>query len=202
MPTELTPNLREQIVSHLRRRILGGEFHPGESLIEATFSQEFGVSRGPIRDAFLTLSKEGLLIAKPNVGVKVAPAPSPFKRALAIDLRRTIESAVLTRWFEAPDKQLVAGLRRNLHEYEKVCSAGTDMARVVEVDMDFHRLIVGSVDEGRVLYLWQPVIMQTFLRYSRHRTLMESHAEHAAIFASIEAGEIKEAVRRLVTHIQ
>ncbi len=202
MPVALSPNLRDQIAAHLRRRILGGLLAPGRPLIEVTVSQEFGVSRGPIRDAFLTLSKEGLLIAKPNVGVRVAPAPSEFKRNLAIQLRRTIERTILTRWLEQPTAGLVERLEENLEEYKRVCHAGTDMDRVVEVDMDFHRLIVASVDDGHVVSLWQPIIMQTFLRYSRHRTLLESHAEHAGILAAIKARDTDTAIQSLVTHIQ
>ena len=89
-------NLQEQVASHLRRRILSGRILPGTPLREQNLAVEFGISRGPIRDALLHLTKEGLLLAKPNVGVRVAAEPSAFKRHVIVHLRREIEASAVT----------------------------------------------------------------------------------------------------------
>jgi len=185
---KLAANLQEQVASHLRRRILSGQLLPGTPLREQTLALEFGISRGPIRDALLHLTKEGLLIAKPNVGVRVAVEPSAFKRNVIVHLRREIEASAVTAWFENRDPALLKRLDDNLAQYK-------------ELDMEFHRLLVETADKGGLVDLWQPIMMRMFLRYSRHRDLMESHNEHASIVRSMHGGREWEALEALKLHI-
>ena len=54
----------------IKEKIISGEFEPGKSLNERTLSEEFGISRTPIREALMKLSYEGWIINepyKPNV---------------------------------------------------------------------------------------------------------------------------------------
>jgi len=199
--TMLAPNLQSQVAQRLRQRILSGVLTPGTPLREQSLAKEFGISRGPIRDAFLTLSNEGLLMAKPNVGVRVADQPTVFKRGVIVQLRRTIETAALAEWFETRDEALLDRLDANLRAYESACREG-DLNPVVELDMEFHRLIVESADDGGLLGLWKPVILQMFLRYSRHRSLLESHSEHVAICEAMRTCARTTALKRLREHIQ
>lgn len=197
----LALNLQSQIVQRLRQRILSGAIPSGAPLREQSLAKEFGISRGPIRDAFLLLSKEGLLVAKPNVGMRVASEPSLFKRELIVRLRREIESTALAHWFEHRNDQLLEDLAVNLKAYKAACRKG-DLDPVVELDMEFHRQIVTAADGASLFDLWHPVTLQMFLRYSRHHTLLESHAEHLGIYDAMKAGQADLAVRRLQAHIQ
>ena len=179
---------------------MNGSLKAGMPLREQTVAEEFGISRGPIRDAFLALTKEGLLHAKPNIGVKVAHEPSPFKRQVIVTIRREIESAALAEWFVHGKPAVLDELAGNLRRYEPLCRGG-ELGPVVECDMAFHRLIVESVDEGSLLNAWLPIIRQFYLRYSRHHSLTESHAEHQSILALMRAGRCPEAVGALRSHI-
>ena len=67
--------IREQIAERIRSDVLSRRFEEGVSLREAALAQRFGVSRAPVRDALLQLTQEGLLVAKPNCGVRVGPKP-------------------------------------------------------------------------------------------------------------------------------
>ena len=52
---EIFRTLPEQIAARLQQDILGGHLKPGEPLREADLSERFGVSRGPVREAFRQL---------------------------------------------------------------------------------------------------------------------------------------------------
>jgi DNA-binding GntR family transcriptional regulator len=197
---KLAANLQEQVATHLRRRILSGQLLPGTPLREQSLAEEFGISRGPIRDALLNLTKEGLLIARPNVGVRVATEPSAFKRNVIVHLRREIEGSAVTAWFESRDPALLKKLDDNLAEYKDAC-AGSDLEKVVELDMTFHQLLVETADDGGLVDLWLPIILRMYLRYSRHRDLMESYNEHAAIAKAMHEGHEWEAMELLKQHI-
>lgn len=72
----LYPGMRgsTQVVhDHLRERILTGELTAGSELAQARVAVDYGVSRGPVREAFRMLEREGLLAAQVNQRCRVMP---------------------------------------------------------------------------------------------------------------------------------
>lgn len=65
-------SLPEQVAERLIRAILKGEYQPGARLPEPQIAAQFGVSRGPVREAFHLLAREGLVQFRPRRGVIVA----------------------------------------------------------------------------------------------------------------------------------
>jgi DNA-binding GntR family transcriptional regulator len=63
--------LPEQIAATLSDRVIRGSYSPGQRLIEAALSAEFGVSHGPIRDALRILQSSGLVTIHPYRGAHV-----------------------------------------------------------------------------------------------------------------------------------
>ncbi|MGN1267707.1 MAG: GntR family transcriptional regulator, partial [Dorea sp.] len=63
--------LRENIVEEIRMKILRKELKPGMRIVEQDLSEEFGVSRGPIREALRQLEQEGMIVYTRNVGCSV-----------------------------------------------------------------------------------------------------------------------------------
>jgi len=199
MQTKLE-STRAYLAEDFRNRIFVNEFTPGTPLREQTFARNYGVSRGPIRDVFLQLTREGLLEARPNAGVRVSEAPSPFKRRLLVQLRRRIETEALAKWFECGENLLLEQLRDNLTVFAKACRK-ENLREVVALDMAFHRAIVAAPDKASLLPVWTPIISQIFLRYSRHTSLSESCHEHRGILEAMEAHDPKTARERLARHI-
>src|SRR3954463_7206633 len=60
-----------QATAALRERLLNGEFAPGARLQQIPLSEALGISRTPLREALLTLAREGLLSYEPNRGYTV-----------------------------------------------------------------------------------------------------------------------------------
>jgi DNA-binding GntR family transcriptional regulator len=59
------------IHAHLRSQILSGELAAGSELSQARVAKECGVSRGPVREAFRLLEREGLIQAEVNQRARV-----------------------------------------------------------------------------------------------------------------------------------
>ena len=55
----------------LRKRILDGEYLPGQALMTNALASEIGVSRTPIRDALRQLEADGLVTIQPRLGASV-----------------------------------------------------------------------------------------------------------------------------------
>ena len=62
----------EMILEALREQITNGTLVPQEKLVEAEIAQQFGTSRGPVRDALKQLAVEGMVDYQPNKGCSVA----------------------------------------------------------------------------------------------------------------------------------
>ena len=50
--------LRENVAAAIRMKILNQELAPGTRIVEQSLSKEFGISRGPIREALRQLEYE------------------------------------------------------------------------------------------------------------------------------------------------
>ena len=63
--------LPEQIADDIGASIARGEFDPGARLLEQTIAEQYGVSRGPVREALRILSARGLAVIYPRRGASV-----------------------------------------------------------------------------------------------------------------------------------
>jgi DNA-binding GntR family transcriptional regulator len=72
LPPAETRSLADNVVERLRRAILAGHFAPGERLREEQHAAALAVSRGPIREAFGQLGREGLVQRRRHRGVVVS----------------------------------------------------------------------------------------------------------------------------------
>jgi len=66
-----TLSLSEQIAEHVGKSILQETYLPGEAVTEQRISEEFAVSRGPVREALRILEREGLVEIIPRRGARV-----------------------------------------------------------------------------------------------------------------------------------
>jgi Transcriptional regulators len=62
----------QQVADYLRESIYSGELRPGSALRQEAIASRLGVSRLPVREALRQLESEGLVVARPNSGAKVA----------------------------------------------------------------------------------------------------------------------------------
>ena len=64
--------VRSQVVEMLRAAITGGQFAPGQRLIEKDLCDLMGVSRPSVREALRQVESEGLIVTIPNRGPTVS----------------------------------------------------------------------------------------------------------------------------------
>ena len=64
-------NKKEKIYRTLLERILYMQYAPGQILNETTLAEEFGTSRGPLRDVLKRLEWKKLVMTMPRLGTQV-----------------------------------------------------------------------------------------------------------------------------------
>ena len=198
---EIFRTLPEQIAAHLQQDILAGRLKPGDPLREVDLSERFGVSRGPVREAFRQLTQQGLLVLEPNKGVRVAQNPSVELRPLVVQLRRTIEIFVLESIFDRITDDDIDIWDEILADIRAACEAN-DLNALTDHDLRFHQAIIKSHDDRDLFTLWQPIAMRMMMQYTRLDDLMESYREHKRILDAIRARDKTAAIAALSTNIQ
>lgn len=136
------------VVIELRRRIVSGQYKPGQRLVELSLSAELGASRTPIRLAFGELEKEGLLERLPTRGFRVR-AFNPADISDAIDVRGTLEGMAARLVAErGPSEQVLAELQdcvqsgRELLRQAGGHGQSLDAAAWIEMNARFHATLV------------------------------------------------------------
>ncbi len=74
MSTEAIPKLStlaDTVFGQIRTAIVKGELAPGSKVNEPQLSKQYGISRGPLREAIRRLEGCKLVEITPNVGAKV-----------------------------------------------------------------------------------------------------------------------------------
>ena len=201
MAAPIFKTIPEQLERRLTHEILSGLLEPGQPLREQELSKRFGVSRGPVREVLNRLTQQGLVVAEPNKGVRIASQPSAALRPLLVELRKRTELFVLDSIFEDISEENLADWTRILGDIERACRAG-DTTTLVQHDLSFHRAIIESHPDKDVVLLWTPVALRMLIHYERLGDLMESYREHKAIVDAVRAGDKRAALRALETNIQ
>ena len=158
----------EYVYDVLKMNIVRMKLEPGNRISENEISELLGVSRTPVREAFIKLSREGLLYVLPQRGTYVAKIDLDQVEEARF-MREVLESAVLKLVTKGISDEYLDRLDANLEEQRK-CLMTRDLSRYYELDEAFHRIIFESVNKLRT---WI-VIDQVNTQYKRVRILSYS----------------------------
>ena len=197
--------VRQQVVDGLRDEILSGRLAEGERLSEVRLARRFGVSRGPIREAFVQLTHEGLLVAQPHCGVRVAASAPNSIRKLVTLIRRTIETYALELAFDdltEDDFRVLDGILARM----KLACRRRDYAATVEPDIAFHRFLLERVGQPDLLAIWSTIVARIRRHFEQVHLAHQNgpidvYARHRALVEVFRTGDKEAAVRALHDHI-
>lgn len=189
-----------QIYRILREQIVRNDLKPGHRISEAEIARGYAVSRQPVREAFIRLAAEGLIVVRPQRATVI----SRIAHAAVLDarfLREAIEADIVRLLAERPDPALVATLRADLAR-QKAAVAPQDFIRLDEA---FHRSLAEGAGKGGAWRLIEGLKSQM----DRVRCLSHEHfpvarliAQHAALVERIAAGDVPGAEAAIRHHLR
>jgi DNA-binding GntR family transcriptional regulator len=181
----------QTVYETLRKSILELTLEPGSPLDEAGLSEQFGMSRTPVREALVRLAAEGLVTTLPNRNTIVSTInfvemPVYFE-ALALMYRVTTRSAAMHR---KPEHMLT--IRRYQAAYAEAVEQ-RDAIAMISANRDFHVAIAEAGGNGyftaffsRLLDEGRRILRLYYLSFG-DRLPRQYVQEHEAMVSAIEA---------------
>lgn len=194
------PQMSEAVVNELRTAILTGKLQPGIRVRQQELAALLNVSRAPVRQALVTLEREGLVVAASN-GKMVAP----LDRHMILDLyafRDLIDSYVASTLASRDDFDLAP--HRRIIEAGRRAADAADVAGLIELDLEFHtslydavqNRVLSEVMRGQWTHIRRVMVAVVVIRGFPHQVW----TEHAAILDAIADRDPQEASRRAIAH--
>ena len=187
--------------AEVKERLLDGRYAGGTLLSENEIAQGLGVSRTPVRQAFVQLEAEGLLELYPRRGALVVPV-SASEADDVLEARLLIEQHAARRAAAAPP---VEEMRAAIADQEAaLAEAGGGFVRA---DRRFHHAIVAAAGNRILTKQYeglrdrhQRIAAATIARDpGRRRRFLD---EHRAIAAALERGDGEAAAALLGDHLR
>lgn len=207
----LTParkqTLAEAVTEQLRDAILQGHFAPGQLLSEEQLARMLAVSRGPIRDAFLQLEREGLVSSQSNRRTVVArlsraDLEEVYTIRLALE-RLAVQYAI--HYAQPEDFEAMEAIVRSL---EKAAAQDVTVQEAAALDIGFHDLLYRSARHQRLLDAWSNIRSQVYVFLLsrnlanpdfRERVVIHGHTD---ILNALRARDEKRAVESIEAHLR
>lgn len=185
----------------LKQAIVRAQFKPGHLLSEAEIARQLGVSRQPVREAFIKLAEVGLVEIRPQRGTLVLLI-SRREVENARFIREAIEVAVVRRAADMASAGDIATLR-DLVALQAAAGDHPDQAHFLALDDAFHQTIARIVECENAWRVAEDLKVQMdrvrFLSLSNATPVETIVRQHVAIVDAIASGsgEAAESAMRL-----
>jgi len=159
MSLNIAEPIAPQMIQILRQAIMDMEFQPGQALSENDVARRYGVSRQPVREAFIKLREAGLLQILPSRGTYVVKI-SVREVLNARFVREAVECAIVRAAAELIDEQGIS-LLQSILDQQRAAVAVADYRGFQALDEAFHREIATIVDCDYAVRVMESARFQT-----------------------------------------
>lgn len=194
------------VVNEIKRRIISGQYQPGERLLELQLVDDLGVSRTPIRLAFEELAKDGLLERLPTRGFRVKSFNAK-ELSDAIEVRGTLEGMAARLAAEkGVDGQSMQAFYRCIEDGRQLLAQALEAGQVLDarqwmdINARFHRTLLQAAGskplEDAIAFISKipmagasAVSMQGVAPELEYEFIARAHHDHCDLVAAMEQRE-------------
>lgn len=203
----MKPNLKLICLEDLRSRILTLEIEPGADLDEVALSEQYGISRTPLREVLQRLAGEGYVDLQENRGAKVASMNLSAMRTFF----RTAPLIYCSIARIAAENRTAAQVKK-LKTVQRAFTDAVASEDPVEMAMQnyrFHHLIGEMAGDPYLLASLNRLLIdhtrlgQMFYRPAspeESQAVRQASEQHDAMIAALEAGDAKAMVDLTLQH--
>jgi DNA-binding GntR family transcriptional regulator len=202
-PIKRQKTLTEQAADAIRARIVEGQFEFGEALSEITLATELGVSKTPVREAFLQLKNEGLVDILPQRGTFVFRMTIEELRQL-FEIREILECNSLRFAMRDHPDAVATALDLIVEEMIKATDE-RDAKRFRRLDADFHGELIAQSRNSFICSAYNVIALRVHAFRNRLPIGAQSWDTidmHAEVAKKVAARDTEGAVEQLQAHLR
>ena len=197
-------NRTDGVFNAIKRAILNQELPGGTALIESQLAAAFGVSKTPVREALLRLSKAGLVDLANTRGANVHQFTPDEIRDL-FEMRLHLEPLALEQSALSLTQPELVALEKLLTQAEKSMRR-KDRTQLSALNIAFHRGLCQRAS-NQLLLQWLDDLgdrrrMLSLRGWQHHDRSALEWREHRAILTAVRHRDVPLARSRLIKHIQ
>ncbi|TMD31107.1 MAG: GntR family transcriptional regulator [Chloroflexi bacterium] len=194
--------LSDQVKEILLKRILDGEYSPGDRLVEMHIAQEFEISQAPVREALRELEALGFVESEPYRGTRVR-AVTKSELTEIYPVRAALEEVAA----RAAAVHLAGNVEALEAELEAMLAAAEkgDLYEEVQHDVEFHRLIVEASGNRVLQDMWRSLRIEARTLISvlkAHIGGYELAEMHRPVLEALAEGDAEKAGLLLRKHVE
>ncbi len=193
---------REYVLRVLKKNIIECALKPGEMLSENTLTEELHVSRTPVREALVELSKIDLIEVLPKKGSRVTKINYGLVEESNF-ARKVLERAIVEICCQLEELPDLGRLEENIRLQKKYLEM-SNQSRLLEMDDDFHRLLFRMAKKEHVYdYLEDIRIPFDRIRYLSLLVIVDLQTvnDHMEILNAVRAQNKEEAFAVVDKHL-
>jgi DNA-binding GntR family transcriptional regulator len=198
---------KDRALEYVKAQVLTGAYPGGELLSEGDVATALGMSRTPVREAFLRLEAEGLLRLYPQRGALVVPV-SPDEVRAVIEARLVLEQFAAAKVVGRGSAGCAVVFERLSGELERQrnAAAATDWPDFLDADRAFHAVTLEESGNAILSGFYSSLrdrqmrmISESALRDpNRVTTIID---EHRGIAEALRDGDLQRALQAVRTHL-
>lgn len=200
----ITPRspLSQETFEWIKEGIVTGHFQPGERIREIEIAEHLGISRTPIREAFVRLTEFGLGSYEPNRGFRVVSVSLGQIRNVG-EVRVALETLAVRLCAQKATRQQLVEIEALVNKAKHRVDADHTQ---YPLDLNFHRTLLESADNPTLTDMLARInatvrTVRTWSGMSWPRP-MEAVLEHGNICATLLEGDANAAVQAMADHIE
>ncbi|TKW67829.1 MAG: GntR family transcriptional regulator [Paracoccus denitrificans] len=192
-----------QVYDWLRAAILRGDISPGERLSEVEIGKRIGVSRQPVREAFIRLTTEGLAEVRPQRGTYISRISVAAVLSARL-IREAVESDLVRMIAADIDDAALTSFDHEIASQRKAMEQG-DSDAFVQLDDKFHHLIAVLAQQEAVWGVLEGLKSQmNRLRHITARTfdIQKLIGQHVDIVEGLRRRDARLAEKAMRIHLR
>jgi len=201
------PAAKDRALDYVKSQVLTGAFPGGELISEGEVASALGMSRTPVREAFLRLEAEGLLRLYPQRGALVVPVSAEEARAV-IEARLLLEQFAAGKLVGHGPAVCAAVFERLSGELQRQrdAAAKPDWQEFLDADRAFHQITIEE-SGNRILSDFYSSLRDRQTRMIRDSMMRDRQRmttimdEHRVIAEALRDGDLDGARNAVQTHL-
>lgn len=198
---------KDRALHYVKTQVLTGALAGGELISEGDVATALGMSRTPVREAFLRLEAEGLLRLYPQRGALVVPV-SPEEVRAVIEARLVLEQFAAQQVVRrgpvgcsAVFERLSGALRR-----QRDAAETSDWQEFLDADREFHSITLEESGNA-ILSDFYSSLRDRQMRMIRESAMGDPHRmatimdEHHKIAEALRDGDLQRSLAAVRTHL-